>query len=73
MGIELLEHSTMVTCDTCGAVIETARADGVVPSDWTTGHLWVDISLTEQRQVPLCFCPTCAPVVIGNGVRLTLP
>ena len=71
MGIKLTEHSTIIGCDICGAQIETARADGVVPVEWGTGHLWIDVSLSEQLQRALCFCPTCKPVG-PNDITLAL-
>jgi hypothetical protein len=59
MGIAVLDGQTHVSCDVCKATISTDRADGVVPSEWMTGHLWLDISLSMQKQTPLCFCPVC--------------
>lgn len=51
---------TICACDRCGVTEATGRADGVAPADWMTGQLWLDISLSEQRQSPICFCPGCA-------------
>lgn len=68
MSIKILDMGTEVVCDICGYSTETARPDGVVPAGWMTGHLWLDISLSEQRQTPLCFCPTCAPSIVSGLV-----
>ena len=54
---------TVCVCDRCALTVATSRANGVVAEGWMTGNLWLDISLTEQRQTPLCFCPDCAPVI----------
>lgn len=56
---------TLCKCDVCGLVDVTANANGVVPAGWGTGHLWLDVSLSEQRQTPLCFCASCWPGVMG--------
>lgn len=51
---------TICACDRCGVNEATGRADGVAPANWMTGQLWLDISLSEQRQSPICFCADCA-------------
>lgn len=56
---------TLCKCDVCGLVEATGKANGVVPAGWGTGHLWLDVSLSEQRQTPLCFCAGCMPAVVG--------
>lgn len=66
MGIEIKDGVTEITCNTCAVVITTDKPNGVVPNDWMTGHLWLDISLSEQKQVPLCFCPECKPRVLTD-------
>ncbi|SEI10211.1 hypothetical protein [Paracoccus alkenifer] len=53
-------HQTICACDRCGVTEATDRADGVAVAGWMTGHLWLDVSLSEQRQSPLCFCPDCS-------------
>ncbi|SDL37413.1 hypothetical protein [Paracoccus chinensis] len=54
---------TICVCDRCGLTNATDTANGVVVEGWMTGQLWLDISLAEQRQTPLCFCPACAPTM----------
>lgn len=66
MGTTLVEDGTLVTCDICASSVTTSKPNGVVPDDWMTGHLWIDISLSEQRQIPLCFCPDCKPRVLTD-------
>ncbi|MDO5621907.1 MAG: hypothetical protein Q4G24_10600 [Paracoccus sp. (in: a-proteobacteria)] len=56
-------NQTICECDRCGTVGATDRANGVIVDGWGSGQLWVDISLAEDRQMPLCFCPACAPVI----------
>lgn len=51
--------STVCICDCCSAEQRTAKANGVVPADWGTGQLWIDISLSDIKNMPLCFCATC--------------
>jgi len=50
---------TILVCDRCGEQEKTDQPNGVVPKEWMTGHLWMDISLSTQKQIPLCFCSTC--------------
>ena len=68
MGIKVTDEDTELTCDTCAVVMTTGKPNGVVPDGWMTGHLWLDISLSEQRQFPLCFCPECGPRVLTDLV-----
>lgn len=63
--LDIPNAQTLCLCDRCGVVADTMKADGVVPPDWLTGHFFLDISLSEQRQKPLCFCPECAPAILG--------
>nr|WP_319250511.1 hypothetical protein [uncultured Celeribacter sp.] len=51
--------NTAFTCDMCGVISTEDGLSGVIPSGWMSGHLWLDVSLSEQRQIPLCFCPNC--------------
>lgn len=57
---------TLVRCENCGSEVVTDKADGVIPSEWMTGQLWLDVSMGEQKQWPICFCPTCKPHVIST-------
>jgi len=59
MSISLTEDATIAVCEVCGTTESTTKPDGVVPANWMTGQLWIDASLAEQFQRPLCFCPTC--------------
>lgn len=61
MSITIEEQGTKFSCDICKFEETTSIPNGVVPSTWATGQLWIDISLSEQRQYPLCFCSTCKP------------
>jgi len=54
---------TICACDRCGVTEATDRADGVAVAGWMTGQLWLDISLSDQRQIPLCFCADCVPQI----------
>lgn len=63
--------ATRLRCDCCKTAAATDRADGRVPPDWGTGQLWLDISLSEQRQVALCFCPDCFPALRSGSLTLT--
>ena len=60
-------NRTVCICDFCGAGAETDIANGVVVEDWMTGHLWLDLSMSEQRHDALAFCPSCAAGVRGGG------
>lgn len=60
-------NRTVCICDFCGAGGETDIANGVVVEDWMTGHLWLDLSMSEQRHDALAFCPSCAAGVRGGG------
>ena len=53
----------LAQCDTCGVIEEVKDDRGRLPPAWATGQLWIDLSMSEQRQIPLCFCPACAPSV----------
>lgn len=55
---------TICVCDRCGETQATPKANGVVLEGWLTGHLWIDLSLSEQRQTPICFCTDCRDVMI---------
>lgn len=57
---------TIVQCDHCDVTAATDRPDGVVPVDWATGQLWIDLSVSEQRQTPICFCPDCSPAILSS-------
>lgn len=59
MPIKIIENTTKINCEICNYEVITEKNDGVVPSDWMTGQLWLDKSLSEQHQRPLSFCPTC--------------
>jgi len=69
IAIDNENRRTVCECDRCGAQAATERADGVIPDGWMTGHLWLDISLGEQRQHPLCFCPDCRAVLAEPDLR----
>ena len=71
MGITLEENGTRVSCDICRFEEVTSFPNGVVPATWATGQLWIDISLSEQRQYPLCFCPECKPKLLTE-LKLSL-
>lgn len=51
---------TICKCDGCGETQSSTPANGVVSPGWMTGHLWLDIELSRQKQFPICFCPTCS-------------
>lgn len=75
MGIAIVDNKTVVQCDVCGIQEETAVPNGVAPASWMTGQLWLDMSLTEQKQRAICFCVSCrTPAIeqvqftIGNAV-----
>jgi|GEM_PF-4363802 len=70
LTIDSVAPATRLQCDCCKVTAATDRADGRVPPDWGTGQLWVDISLSEQRQVALCFCPDCWPTVLSGSLTL---
>lgn len=73
MGIVIDGGATHATCNGCGAAASTDRADGVVPMDWGTGQLWIDLRLDTMRQIPICFCPDCiaqAAMIDPATVRL---
>jgi len=59
------ENSTVVHCDKCGAAEATNMGNGLAPLDWVTGQLWIDVSIQQQKQTPICFCPTCGPLIIS--------
>lgn len=61
---------TVSKCDVCGEVSVSSTPNGVAPEGWMTGQLWLDVSLTQQRQTPICFCTTCAPrIAISEDIR----
>ncbi|MDP0925720.1 hypothetical protein Q0601_00900 [Paracoccus onubensis] len=64
---------TVCTCDCCGLVEATDEANGVAVEGWGSGHLWLDVSLAEQRQTPLCFCPACNPGILSAPVLRVKP
>lgn len=66
--------ATVCACDWCGAMTQTNRGDGVVPAGWTTGQLWLTVSLQEEKQVPLVFCEVCGPAALeaANGMLAAL-
>jgi len=39
-----------------------------VPEGWMTGQLWLDLSLAEQKQIPICFCSDCRDLVAAANV-----
>lgn len=65
---DFTEGKTLCTCDRCGALDVSSSADGRAPDGWGTGQLWIDVSLSEQAHVSLCFCEECFPAVVGSGV-----
>lgn len=74
MAIYLDEENnqTICECDICGVRDATTWANGVVCENWGTGHLWLDVSLTEQVQKPLCFCPSCSGLVMHPDSVMSL-
>jgi hypothetical protein len=52
-------RKTICICDRCGKTEETDVADGVTISGWLTGQLWIDLSLSQQRQQAINFCLEC--------------
>lgn len=66
MPIAIEEETTRVTCDVCGFEEVTNKPNGVVPSNWGTGQIWLDVSLSEQKQYPICFCEVCKPSVLTS-------
>lgn len=72
--IDKENNQTICICDICGAASSTESPNGVVTEGWGTGQLWIDISLTEEKQVPLTFCPTCTePVKQSTNYSLVIP
>jgi hypothetical protein len=61
MGILLTQAKAIATCDACGISVQINPATGIVPAEWMTGQLWLDLSLSQQMQRPLCFCQNCKP------------
>ena len=57
--LDTANQQTVVVCDKCKAREVTTVMDGVVPHGWLTGQLWLDISLSQIKQIPLCFCQSC--------------
>lgn len=62
---------TLCTCDRCGTLSVTASADGRAPEGWGTGQLWIDVTLSRQTHVALCFCEDCFAAVL-DAPALTL-
>lgn len=76
MAISRTTDNTIAICDTCSAQFVSNIANGVIPATWMTGQLWLDISLAEQRQTPICFCPDCKPFVadtLAFEITVTAP
>lgn len=65
-------NQTLCRCDHCGATESTNRGNGVAVAGWMTGHLWLDISLSEQKQIPICFCPACSEAMKIPGSLYTI-
>lgn len=73
MGAVILDGATLATCNGCGFEAATDRPDGMLPPDWGTGQLWIDLRLDTMRQIPICFCPDCiaaAAMIDPATVRL---
>lgn len=66
--LDTTNNQTLCRCDMCGLVHATDQANGVVPADWMTGHLWLDVSLSEQKQFPITFCPDCRSHLLAGTV-----
>lgn len=65
---------TICTCECCGEIRSTTRADGLVPTGWITGQLWLDLNPNVMRQLPLAFCEACLEMAASfdrNTFRLT--
>lgn len=65
---------TICTCECCGEIRSTPRADGLVPTGWITGQLWLDLNPNVMRQLPLAFCEACLALAASfnrNSFRLT--
>lgn len=60
---------TSCTCDRCKSGFVVDNLSGRVPDGWGTGQLWLDVSLSEIRQVPLCFCADCFAIITGGNVN----
>lgn len=74
MAIKLAEAegTTYCECDRCRTVVGTGKADGVAPADWLTGQLWIDVSLSEQKQTPIVFCGDCREAILAaNDFTIT--
>ena len=56
---------TVCSCDRCGVIHATEVTTGVVPDGWLTGQFLLDVSLSEQRQTPICFCLECREAILG--------
>lgn len=54
-------------CDNCQAGAPVNQMTGALPNTWLTGQLWVDVSLSQQRQFPLCWCPDCKGSILDGG------
>lgn len=65
--------ATICTCNACGEVVTTSKANGIVPEGWGTGHLWLDVSINQQRQVPMAWCPACAAAVMAAEAHTVTP
>lgn len=69
--VDKAENKTVASCDVCGAQEVSDVANGVIPLDWMTGQLWLDLSLAEQKQTAICFCPECKPH-IASSLRMII-
>lgn len=63
---------TIVRCDCCLDIAATDRADGVYPEGWASGNLWIDLSLSKQRQIPIAFCPACASSICDEEAEFII-
>lgn len=52
-------NRTISICEICGLEDSIAGASGSTPPEWGSGQLWLDISLSDQKSFPICFCPAC--------------
>lgn len=57
----------VANCDNCQAEASVNQMTGALPTTWLSGQLWIDVSLSQQRQFPLCWCPDCKLSILGGG------